>query len=110
MKGLVNHFADESQDTQLAEHPIQFQIIEDIIMQCDFFCRIAEDEIDKKSQFSEKQKMIVKVYTKLKTDFESILKLKTERSLPHVDKTFRDDFHENLKLAFVEISNPPENH
>ncbi|MES2985859.1 MAG: hypothetical protein V4686_01890 [Patescibacteria group bacterium] len=97
MKGLINHFANPEEDIYLSEHPFQFQIIEDIIMQCDFFCEIAQQCVD-----VEKKELIVTTYTKLKQDFEKILQLKAKLS-PQIDRNFRDAFHENLLEAMREI-------
>ena len=102
MKGLINHFANPEEDKYLSEHPIQFQIVEDIIMQCDFYCKMAE-----KCQDKERGKQIVAAYTKLKQDFERILALKNKLS-PDIDKNFRDIFHENLLKAMESLENPPE--
>lgn len=97
MKGLINHFANPEEDKYLSEHPIQFQIVEDIILQCDFYCRVAEqcENVDQKKQ-------IIVAYTKLKQDFERILALKNKLS-PDIDKNFRDVFHENLLEAMESI-------
>ena len=92
MKGLINLFAGK-EDGQLSEHPFQFQVIDQIILQCDFFIETAKKIKDKDKERSDK---IVSEYTKLKQTFEALLKLKQKTIPADVDRNFRDSFHENI--------------
>lgn len=89
MKGLVNLFA-EKEDQKIEDHPVQFQIIEQVLMQCDFFINIANQIED--TVVAER---IVKAYQNLKKDFELIKKSKQLLNL-NTGANFRDTFHENL--------------
>lgn len=89
MRGLVNLFA-EKEDQKIEDHPVQFQIIEQVLMQCNFFIKIAETIED---EFVSNR--ITKAYENLKKDFELIKKSKQLLNL-NTGVNFRDTFHENL--------------
>lgn len=99
MKGLINLFAGK-EDGQLSEHPFQFQVIDQIILQCDFFIETAQKIKDKNKERSDK---IVSEYTKLKQTFESVLKLKQKTIPTEVDRTFRDSFQENIIASMSDL-------
>jgi hypothetical protein len=92
MRGLVNMFA-EGEDEKIEDHQVQFQIIDQVILQCDFFIKISEDIEDK-----EVSNRVKDSYQTLKKDFELIKGLKYRLST-NKDNGFRDVFHENLEFA-----------
>ena len=92
MRGLVNMFT-EGEDQKIEDHLVQFQIVDQVLMQCDFFIEMAYEIEDK-----EVSGRVIKAYETLKKDFELIKKLK-ERLSTHLDDGSRDNFHENLKAA-----------
>lgn len=89
MKGLVNLFA-EKEDQKIEDHPAQFQIIEQVLMQCEFYISVANQIKDR-----DIAGRIIKAYENLKKDFESIKKSKQLLNL-NKGANFRDTFHENL--------------
>lgn len=96
MRGLVNMFA-EGEDKNIEDHQVQFQIVDQVLMQCDFFINLAKEINDE-----EKSKRIISAYEILKTDFELIKKLK-RRLVTNLDNGERDNFHENLKAALENL-------
>ncbi len=92
MRGLVNMFA-EGEDQKIEDHQVQFQIVEQVLMQCDVFIKLAEEIQDK-----EISGRVIKAYSTLKKDFELIKNLKY-RLATNIDKGERDGFHENLQAA-----------
>ena len=96
MKGFVNLFA-EKEDEKIEDHPVQFQIIDQVLMQCDFFIRIAEQ-----IQNPVIRDKIIKAYETLKKDFELIKRLKAKIS-GDLNGTFRDTFHENMTQVLGEV-------
>ena len=101
MKDLVNLFA-EKEDQKIEDHPVQFQIIEQVIMQCDFFIDLAKQMEDKNSS-----KRIIEAYEKLRKDFELIKKTK---QMLHIDggANFRDIFYKNLADILESLKAPKE--
>lgn len=90
MRGLVNMFA-EGEDQKIENHPVQFQIIDQVLMQCKYFINLAE-QINNTGIADR----VVNAYQTLKKDFEMIKSLK--QKLGDVkDKGDRDTFHENLQ-------------
>lgn len=96
MKGLVNLFA-EKEDEKIEDHPVQFQIVDQVLMQCDFFIKIAEQIQDPITK-----DRITKSYETLKKDFELIKKLKARIS-GDLNGNFRDTFHENMTNVLMDI-------
>ncbi len=94
MRGLVNVFA-EGEDQKIEDHQVQFQIVDQVLMQCDFFINLAQGLEDK--EISER---IIIAYGTLKKDFELIKKLK-QRLVTNLDTGERDSFHANL-IAVLE--------
>ena len=92
MRGLVNMFA-EQEDQKIEEHPVQYQIVEQVIMQCDLFIKIGKQIEDQ-----ETQDRIVGAYENLKKDFILIQNLKQKLNGGSAIN-FRDTFHENLEFA-----------
>lgn len=97
MRGLVNMFA-ENQDEDIENHQVQFQITEQVLMQCDFFIKLAETLEDKNLG-----KIIKDAYTNLSREFTMIDNLKFR--LGNKDKQERDSFHENLKKVLDNLDN-----
>jgi hypothetical protein len=98
MKGLVNAFA-EGEDMKIESHPAQFQIIEQVLMQCDLYISIANQIEDKGVSVR-----VVKAYETLKNDFNSILKLKKMIN-PDIVRNFRDTFHSNISEVITNFKN-----
>ena len=96
MRGLVNMFA-EGEDQKIEDHPVQFQIVDQVLIQCEFFIRLANQIEDK--QIAER---VTTAYTTLKTDFELIKKIKY-RLATNLDTGDRDSFHGNLKAALENL-------
>ena len=96
MRGLVNMFA-EGEDQMIEDHAVQFQIVDQVLMQCEVFINIAEGIEDQ--EISER---IIAAYSTLKKDFELIKNLK-HRLATNIDKGERDNFHENLKAALENL-------
>ncbi|MBC7766449.1 hypothetical protein H7Y21_00435 [Arenimonas sp.] len=96
MRGLVNMFA-EGEDNKIEDHPVQFQIVEQVLIQCEFFIRLANEIQDK-----EIANRVIIAYTTLKTDFELIKKLK-HRLATNIDTGDRDSFHGNLQAALENL-------
>lgn len=101
MKVLVNLFA-EKEDQKIEDHPVQFQIIEQVIIQCEFFIELAKgiEDLDISNK-------IIKAYENLKKDFELIRKAKQTLNLDTGSK-FRDVFHENLTNILDSLKNDSE--
>lgn len=100
MMGLINTFAEgegSHVDKKLSEHPFQFQMIDQIMQQCDFFIECARKCSDKKRGAE-----IISAYERLRDSFIPVLKLK-EKLLPDVDKNYRDKFHSHMDAAMKEI-------
>ena len=99
MKDLVNLFA-EKEDQKIEDHPVQFQIIEQVIMQCDFFIELAKQIEDKNSS-----DRIISAYERLRKDFELIKKTK---QMLHVSEgvNFRDVFYKNLADILESLKMP----
>jgi bisphosphoglycerate-dependent phosphoglycerate mutase len=93
MRGLVNMFAEGS-DEEIEDHPVQFQIVDQVLMQCDFFINFAET-IEKK----EVKDRVIEAYRILRRDFELIKKLKERLATTGLDDGTRDSFHGNLQAA-----------
>lgn len=96
MRGLVNMFA-EGEDQKIEDHQVQFQIVDQVLMQCDFFINLAKEIKD--GIISTR---IITAYEILKKDFELIKKLK-HRLATNIDKGERDGFHDNLKAALENL-------
>lgn len=96
MRGLVNMFA-EGEDKKIEDHPVQFQIVDQVLIQCEFFIRLANEIQDE-----EIANRVITAYTTLKTDFELIKKLK-HRLATNIDTGDRDSFHENLQAALENL-------
>ncbi len=96
MKGLVNLFA-EREDQKIEDHPVQFQIVDQVLIQCDFFIKIAEDIQDISIR-----NRIIKSYDTLKKDFELIKRIKIRLS-SDIQGNFRDTFHENMLSVLSDI-------
>jgi len=95
MRGLVNMFA-EGEDEQIENHQVQFQITEQVLMQCDFFIKLAKTLKDK-----DVSKMIIDAYTNLSREFTLIDNLKFR--LGNKDHQERDGFHDNLKTVISKL-------
>ncbi len=96
MKDLVNMFA-EGEDQKIEDHQVQFQIVDQVLMQCEFFIDLAKEIKDGKISAR-----IITAYQILKKDFELIKKLK-HRLATNLDKGERDSFHDNLKAALENL-------
>lgn len=96
MKGMVNHFAN-SEDNALVLHPFQFQMIEQVILQCDFYIEVAGRCTDVGASMK-----IIEAYTRLKSEFESLLKVKA-KTIPEVDRNYRDAFHANMLYSMEHV-------
>lgn len=95
MRSLVNMFA-EGEDEKIENHQVQFQITEQVLMQCDFFIKLADTLEDKVVA-----KQIRDAYTNLSKEFTMIDNLKFR--LGNKDKQERDSFHNNLKQVLTNL-------
>lgn len=96
MKGMVNHFAN-MEDNSLVLHPFQFQMIEQVMLQCDFYIEVAS-----RCENVEASMKITEAYARLKSEFESILKVKA-KTLPDIDRNYRDTFHANMLHSMGQV-------
>jgi hypothetical protein len=94
---LVNLYAEKN-DAELARHPFQFQVIDQILSQCEFFIEIAASG----NLPEEKRDQVVNAYRKLREVVLNVQKLKG-KTLPDVPKDIRDDFHRNLMHELDEL-------
>lgn len=95
MSNMINLFAEDTAATnhELAEHPFQFQMIEQVILQCETYI----DLIQSFDLPEEIKGIMISAYSKLKGMYVSLYKLKSEKTLPKVDHNMRDRFHTNLQ-------------
>jgi len=103
MSDMINLFAEDStkSNQQLAEHPFQFQMIEQVMLQCDTYIDLVEG-FDMPAKDRE---TIVSAYTKLRATYKNLYRLKSEKTLSHVDHDMRDKFHINLQ-TYLETLRP----
>ncbi len=96
MQELVNLFASH-EDGKLSSHPVQFQILDQIKTQCDFFIELAEKE-----NVPNKEKIIA-AYQKLGRQVDSVLKQKNLVYKDPAVKNIRDSFHEHFLEILAEL-------
>ncbi len=75
----------------LANHPAQFQILEEIMMQCEFFSRLA---------IAEDQVKIGEIYRKI---YEKIKTIYSAKKAEGNDNHWRDSSHANLKRVLPQL-------
>lgn len=112
MSHMINLFAEDTPQANrgLAEHPFQFQMIEQVIMQCDFYISMIKTfDLD-----DEVASVMIDAYDRLAKTYRGLYKLKTEKTLPEADHNMRDKFHENMSsylkhLSIISDSDKPSN-
>jgi hypothetical protein len=89
MEELINLFASHEDDS-LNTHPVQFQFIEQIIMQAEFFAQYAKENNVPNAA------AIIAAYDKLATQMRTVRKQKNLVYKNEDQKNIRDKFHEDM--------------
>lgn len=106
MSNMINLFAEDTprNNHELAEHPFQFQMIDEVIIQCDTYIQLIQTfDLPK-----EAKDIMITVYTKLRKTYADLYKVKSEKTLKHVDRSMRDKFYSNLESYLQNLLVPPQ--
>jgi hypothetical protein len=88
VRELTNMWMENS-SADMAKHPVQFQFLDQIIRQCDYFSKLATEE---------GQEKIASSYEKLRRTVEKIIASKSEDGM--TDEGVRDTFMDDFELYF----------